>query len=59
MKKRSQIQIAIDALKKQLDKYQDQHAKAITEAREAQQSAEFFENEMQRLKEQIKSLGGE
>jgi hypothetical protein len=56
--KRTQIQIAVDALKKQLDKYREQHAKAIAAAREAQQSEEFFAKEMQRLKEQIASLEG-
>jgi len=59
MKKRTQIQIAIDALKKQLEKYGDEHDKAVTARSEAQTSIEFFAKEMQRLKEQIKSLGGE
>jgi len=59
MKKRSQIQIAIDALKKQLGKYSEQHDKAVAAEGEAKASIQFFAKEMQRLREQIKSLGGE
>lgn len=56
--KRTQIQIAIDALKKQLVKYEDQHAKAVEAMIESTKSKEFFELEIKRLNEQIKSLGG-
>jgi chromosome segregation ATPase len=56
--KRNQIQIAIDALKKQLSKYNEQHSKAIDARSEAQQSVEFFSGEIERLRDQIKNLEG-
>lgn len=56
MKKRSQIQIAVDALKKQLQKYRDQHAKAVDAMIEATKSKEFFEAEIKSLEVKIKQL---
>lgn len=54
--KRNQIQIAVDALKKQMAKYQDQHAKAVDAEVQARKSKDFFLAEIKRLEEQIKVL---
>lgn len=54
--KRNQIQIAIDALKKQRGKYSVERNKALVTEQEARESAQFFNNEMKRLDEQIKQL---
>lgn len=56
--KRTQIQIAIDALKKQRENYTDKRNKAIVAEQEAKKSVEFFNNEMSRLDKQIASLEG-
>lgn len=54
--KRTQIQIAIDALKKQLEKYKEQNEKALDAEIAAARSAEFFSKEIDRLETQIKQL---
>lgn len=54
--RRSQIQIAIDALKKQLEKYKEQNEKALDAEIAAAKSAEFFSKEIDRLEAQIKQL---
>lgn len=54
--KRNQIQIAIDALKKQLDKYDKEFKKAAHAEQEATASMEFFAAEIKRLETQIKQL---
>ena len=58
MAKRNQIQIAIDALKKQQEKYKEQYQKALEAKREAIKSEEFFLAEIKRLDTQINSLEG-
>lgn len=56
MKKRNQLQIGIDALKKQLQKYKEQHIKAVEVEKAACKSADFFLTEIERLQTQIKQL---
>lgn len=56
--KRTQIQIAIDALKKQMHKYKEQYEKAVEAEVEARKSKEFFHTEIDRLGAQIKQLEG-
>lgn len=58
MTKRSQIQIAIEALKKQLDKYALERDKAELAEGEAKKSKIFFATEIDRLEKQIQSLEG-
>lgn len=56
MKKRGQIQIAIDALKKQLQKYKEQYENAVEAEVAARKSKDFFLLEVKRLENQIKQL---
>lgn len=56
MKKRGQIQIAIDALKKQLHKYKEQYENAVEAEVAARKSKDFFLLEIKRLENQIKQL---
>lgn len=58
MKKRSHIQIAIDALKKQHSKYQSEFEKAGVEEQKAAEAREYFAEEMNKLEDQIASLEG-
>lgn len=54
--KRNQIQIAIDALKKQLAKYKEQYENSVEAEVVARKSKDFFLMEIKRLEGQIKQL---
>lgn len=58
MAKRNQIQIAIDALKKQLEKYTKEYHKADEAVKVAQDTKNFFSEEMKSLLVKINSLEG-
>ena len=58
MKKRSHIQIAIDALKKQYNKFESERDKAYMQETKAKNAVQYFEGELEKLAEQIASLEG-
>ncbi len=56
--RRNQVQIAVDALKTQLERYRKERQKAFNAASEALASQKFFDGEIDRLEKQIQSLEG-
>lgn len=54
--KRNQLQIGIDALKKQLQKYKEQYEKAVEAEVAARKTKDFFLTEIKSLEVKIKQL---
>lgn len=54
--KRTQIQIAIDAMKKQVAKYQESYQKNDDAEKEILKNKDFLSNEIVRLEAHIKQL---
>jgi len=58
MKKRNQIQIAIDALKKHQENFRKEYNKACAAKEEAEKGIKFFSDEMMKVQKQIQTIEG-
>jgi hypothetical protein len=58
MKKRTQIQIAIDALKKHQENFRKEYNKAVALKEEAEKGIKFFADQMDKVHKQIQTIEG-